>query len=207
MSLAVTRWWLVRHAPVAGPPGIIHGQADVDCEIDPAAMRPLAAALPAEAVWLVTPLRRARRTAEALMALGTGRGPVPEVEPGLVEQHFGAWQGLGHDALAGDAGAAEFWRDPAAARPPGGESFLDLAARVAEALARRSRRHAGRDVVAVCHAGPVRAALAHALGMPPERALSFEVAPLSLTRIDRLDAADGPPAWRIGCVNLLGNGT
>lgn len=202
MTLAVTRWWLVRHAPVAGPAGTIHGQDDVACEVDAAALRPLAEALPAGAVWLATPLRRSRRTAEALLALGGGRGLVPEIDSGLAEQHFGAWQGLRHDDLAGDAEAAAFWRDPAAARPPGGESFLDVAARVAETLARRSRRHAGRDVVAVCHAGTIRAALAHALGMPPERAFAFEVAPLSLTRVDRLDAADRPPAWRIGCVNL-----
>jgi alpha-ribazole phosphatase len=200
MTPAVTRWWLVRHAPAAGPAGIIHGQDDIACEVDAAALRQLAAILPAGAVWLATPLRRSRHTADMLLALG-GHDFAPEIEAGLVEQHFGAWQGLRHDDLADDAEAAAFWRDPAAARPPGGESFLDVAARVAEALARRSRRHAGRDIVAVCHAGTVRAALAHALGMPPERALAFEVAPLSLTRVDRLDPADGPPAWRVGCVN------
>jgi alpha-ribazole phosphatase len=40
----------------------------------------------------------------------------------------------------------------------------------------------------VIHSGTVRAALAIALGIAPESALSFRVDPLSLTRIDHVES-------------------
>ena len=46
----------------------------------------------------------------------------------------------------------------------------------------------------------IRAALAQALGVSPYRALAFDIAPLSLTRIDRMLNHDG---WRVGCVNVI----
>jgi alpha-ribazole phosphatase len=53
------------------------------------------------------------------------------------------------------------------------------------------------DIVLIVHSGTIRAALAIALDLPAERALSFVVDPLSLTRVDRLE-----DSWRIICVNL-----
>jgi broad specificity phosphatase PhoE len=52
------------------------------------------------------------------------------------------------------------------------------------------------DVIIVAHAGTIRAALALALELPPERALRFVIDPRSLTRLDRLDNA-----WRVVAVN------
>lgn len=52
------------------------------------------------------------------------------------------------------------------------------------------------EVVLVVHSGTVRAALAIALDVAPDRVLGFVIDPLSLTRIDRLDAG-----WRVGFVN------
>ena len=57
---------------------------------------------------------------------------------------------------------------------------------------------AGRDILAIVHAGTVRAALATALGITPAQALRFAVQPLSLTRIDA--TSEG---WRIEMVNAL----
>jgi len=54
------------------------------------------------------------------------------------------------------------------------------------------------DVIVVAHAGTIRAALALALELSPDRALSFVIDPLSLTRLDRLD--DG---WRVVTVNRI----
>jgi alpha-ribazole phosphatase len=50
--------------------------------------------------------------------------------------------------------------------------------------------------VLVVHSGTVRAALAIALEIGPEPALRFAIAPLSLTRIDRLTGG-----WRVVCVS------
>ena len=68
--------------------------------------------------------------------------------------------------------------------------------RVRGALEQITAAQAGRDILAVVHAGTVRAALAVALGITAEQALRFAVKPLSLTRLD--STASG---WRIETVN------
>jgi alpha-ribazole phosphatase len=181
------RLWLVRHAPVAGPRGVIH-DSDAAADIsDAAAFTALRATLPAEAAPFASPSRRTLETAAAL-------GLSPKPEPKFREQNFGDWTGRRHDDLARELGAAyrDFWRAPANSRPPGGESFADQIARVREGLATLPPG----DVVLVVHSGTVRAALAIALEVAPEPALRFAIDPLSLTRIDRLTNG-----WRVVCVN------
>ena len=90
---------------------------------------------------------------------------------------------------------------PASERPPGGESFEDVIARVAAAMERITAEHAGRDIVAVVHGGTIRAALSVALGIDPERALGFAVDTCSVTRMDYLEGATEGAAWRIVAVN------
>ena len=181
------RLWLIRHAPVAGPAGVIHGlDAPADTG-DAAALAALRAKLPEHAACVASPSVRTLATAAAL-------GLRPTAEPAFVEQDFGEWTGRRHDDLARDCGAVyrEFWNAPATGRPPGGESFAEQIARVREGFAKLP---AG-DVIGVVHSGTVRAALAIALDLAPEAALRFAVDPLSLTRIDRI--AGG---WRVVAVN------
>jgi alpha-ribazole phosphatase len=185
--MSEARLWLVRHAVVAGPRGVIHApEAPADTS-DAAAFARLRALLPAGAAVFASPARRTLETARAL-------GLVAREEPAFREQHFGAWTGRRHVELEAELGDDyhTFWQAPAHNRPPGGESFCDQIARVAAALAGLP---AG-DVVLVVHSGTVRAALSIALDLAPEAALRFVVDPLSLTRIDRL--AGG---WRVACVN------
>ena len=198
-----TRWWWIRHAPVTTHGGRIYGQNDLpaDCA-DVALFRALAPQLPKEALWLVTPLRRTRQTAEALFAAGAPPPAEMREEPAFLEQHFGSWQGLTYDELATlrDGAAHRFWHAPALERPPGGESFADVVRRVAEAVQRISPEAAGRDLVVVAHGGSIRAALAYALGIEAEKALGFAVDNCSLTRLDHFAGDD---AWRVGAVNLM----
>ena len=87
----VTRWWLVRHAPVINPEGRIHGQLDLEADCgDAPAFEALARLLPAGAVRMVTTLSRTWRTAEAIWGAATDM----TVEARLLEQDFGAWQGM-----------------------------------------------------------------------------------------------------------------
>ena len=191
----VTRWWWLRHAPVIGMTGEIVGQADPDADCDDGSIRALAERLPADAVVVASPLRRSRQTAAAL------RGEPTVIEPDLMEQHFGAWQGRRWGDLADDPVARRFWRTPATTAPPDGESFAQVVARTTRAIDCLTAAHAGADILAVGHAGTIRAALAHALGLTAGNALGFVIDPLSLTRIDRID--DGVAGnWRIGGVNL-----
>lgn len=196
---SVTRWWLIRHAPAINPGGLIYGQGeiDVDCS-DRTALNTLAGILPPDPVRMVTPLTRTRTTAEALWGTGDCL-----IEPALLEQSFGDWQGLSHDALSalGDDRVTAFWQSPATTRPPGGESFADVVARLASALDRRSVEFRGRDIAAVCHGGSIRAALAVALGLSPAQALAFQIDPLSLTRIDHIPVPNEPAVWRVVTVN------
>lgn len=181
------RLWLIRHAPVAGPKGVIHGFDAAADTSDDVAFATLRAKLPVEAAQFASPSLRTLETAVAL-------GLRPTVEPNFREQNFGDWTGRRHDDLARELGAAyrEFWRAPANSRPPGGENFADQIVRVRDGLAMLPLG----DVVLVVHSGTVRAALAIALEIGPEPALRFAIDPLSLTRIDRLTGG-----WRVVCVN------
>ncbi len=188
-----TRWWWLRHAPIAGPEGRIRGQDDVPCRaLDGAEQAALAFSLPTGAVWMASPLARARNTAQAIS------GRQPRIEEDLAEQDFGRWQGMTWDEVRekdGDAWRA-FWEDPAANPAPGGESFAEAARRVTGAVKRLTQEHAGRDIIAVAHAGTIRAAIAQARGLGHGAALLLAVDPLSLTRIDH-----GGGGWRVILVN------
>jgi alpha-ribazole phosphatase len=182
-----TNLWLIRHAPVDGPRGVIHGPdapADVS---DTSAFAALKARLPENAAAFCSP---ARRTFETALALGLD----PIRESAFREQDFGSWTGRRHDDLVAELGDAyhDFWRSPASNRLPGGESFVDQIARAAAGL----KALPAGDVVLVVHSGTVRAALAIALGLAPDSALRFVIDPLSVTRIDRLDNG-----WRVVAVN------
>jgi len=181
-----TRWWLVRHAPVINPSGAIYGQRDIDCDVsDDRVFGAVAANLPRDALWLQSPLTRTRKTAAALKAAGA-EGPDPIDEPRLIEQSFGDWQGGDREAIRARHPEAyrRFWLAPADERAPNGESFVDVVDRVRAALLDWSAQAPDRDIVAVMHGGSIRAALAHALALPPERALSFHAETVSVTRID-----------------------
>jgi alpha-ribazole phosphatase len=186
MSVA-TQLWLIRHAPVDGPRGVIHA-ADAPADLsDISAFAALKLRLPASAHAICSPMRRTRETAAMLRLDAVD-------EPDFAEQDFGAWTGRRHDDLAAELGAAyrEFWKSPARSRPPGGESFVDQIERARAGLARLP---AG-DAVLVVHSGTIRAVLAIVLELSPDSALRFTIDPLSLTRIDRLESG-----WRVVGVN------
>ncbi len=121
-----------------------------------------AAGVSSSAVVVSSPLARCRLTAGAI-AQRLGRVPVT-VDEALVECDFGAWEGRGFDEVR------ERWPDELAAwlgsttvAPPGGESFADVAARVAPAVRRLVEANTGRVVVLVSHVTPIKLILRDAL--------------------------------------------
>ena len=206
-STVVTRWWWIRHAPVVNHGGRLYGQTDLSADTsERARFEALARVLPSGAAWLASALRRTHETAAAIVDATADPGhetPRWAVEPDLGEQDFGAWQGLTWDELAAHRGglAHKYWVAPADFVPPGGESFAQLVERVTPVIDRRTARHEGGDIVAVAHGGSIRAALALALGLAPERALAFSIDNLSITRIDRVDGPAAGGAWRVVAVN------
>jgi broad specificity phosphatase PhoE len=209
-----TRWWWIRHAPVINPHGRIYGQRDVPADTsNAAAFAALAERMPADAIWLATPLSRTQATAAAIHAAMNGAAPQPRIEPAFLEQSFGDWQGLAYEEIgafgrvrSGTKGIGveghRFWLAPAHEKPPGGESFVDVMRRVAEGIERLTAEYAGHDIVVVAHGGPIRAALAHALALEPEAALAFTIDTLSLSRLDHIDGPGKGNPWRIGPINL-----
>ena len=200
-----TSFWLIRHALVAeNARAVLYGVMDVPlCEptlLEQAPMyRSLAARLPRPADWLVTPLSRTRRTAETIFAHGYPHAELG-VEPGLIEQSLGEWQGLPHAELPPKLlqPAHAFWPLAGDEKPPGGESMAEVITRVGAAMERLADAHAGRDVVIVSHGGAIRGAIAHALRIGPDSSLHMSVQNLSLTRLQR--TSDG---WRVQCVNEM----
>jgi broad specificity phosphatase PhoE len=202
MTTTVTRWWWIRHAPVPNPEGQCYGQFDRDCDVsDSESFQGLSAMLPSGAVLVTSDLLRTKKTAAAIAEAGLNL-PDPIEEASLREQSFGEWQGMRHqDIWAARGSRHPYWLAPAYERPPGGESFADLLARFAPTFHRLTREHAGRDIVSVGHGGTVRAALAVALGLHAETALTFTIENLSLTRIDHIAGENGASHWRVVTVN------
>ena len=203
MTVLTTRWWWVRHAPVTCDGGRIYGQSDLDCDCGEASVfEGLARALPRDAVWVVSSLRRTHQTAEAILAARGDERPALVPVDAFKEQHFGAWQGTDRAGFYASRAVmpGSYWLAHADERPPDGESFVELVERVRPAVERLTEEHRGRDVIAVAHGGTIRAALGVALGVPPQQALAFAVANCSLTRLDHLDTAHGR-GWRVVTVN------
>jgi glucosyl-3-phosphoglycerate phosphatase len=117
----------------------------------------------AGARWLASPLRRARQTA----ALLTDRPVV--VEPRLIEMDWGDWEGWRGADLRARAPAELAAREALGLdfRPPGGESPREVGTRVQALVAELAADPT--PVVAVCHKGVIRAALALATGWDMRR--------------------------------------
>lgn len=116
----------------------------------------------------------------------------------LREVHLGEWEGLPfaevrrRDPIA----YAERGRDPAAHRPPGGESFQDLRERVVPTFTRIVAETRG-DIALVGHAGVLRVLLCHLLGLPLAHLFRIGQDPGGLSVV--LARADG---YRVQSVNI-----
>lgn len=145
----------------------------------------LAAALrsmPLDALW-VSPQRRARLTAEPVLALN---GHQPVIEPDLREIDFGEWTGLAWEEVRERFGVSPYaWLEQVAAGGmPGGEPRDALEQRVAGVLERVRTAHPPGMVALVCHGGIIRMALARLLGIPLPLTAAFEVDYGSVTMVD-----------------------
>ncbi len=210
MSETTTRFWMVRHAPVpAEARELIYGHDDLPAVLENSSvpLAALAVLLPRPAVMVTSHLRRSQETARAIASAGYP-AERPRTEADLAEQHFGDWQGLPQHEMPQHRTRPKppFWQVAPEERPPGGESFVDVIARVSGAMDRLVADHTGEDVVCVVHSGSIRAALGMALGLEPERALAFRTETLSLTRIDHVDRAGETPTWRVTGVNIQPHG-
>jgi ribonuclease H / adenosylcobalamin/alpha-ribazole phosphatase len=143
-------------------------------------------------VIVSSPLRRARRTAEAA-AEATGAPVI--VDDDLVETDFGKWEGLSFaEAGAQDPDELRAWLAGADAAPPGGESFATAGRRVLGALDRLLDAYPERTLLIVSHVTPIKTMLCRALLAPPAALFRIHLDVASLCEVDWF--ADGPALVR-----------
>lgn len=123
-----------------------------------------------------SPLLRARQTADAF-------GMPYTVDERWIELSYGELEGRpAADAMSAEAW--EHWRNDPTYAPPGGESLVELDARVRGALADLSDQAGRRTVVVVSHVSPIKAAVAWVLGAPVDIAWRSQLSQASICRID-----------------------
>lgn len=103
-------------------------------------------------------------------------GLEPELSRAWREVSFGQWENrLWEDIERTDSIAFQAWmKDFVRVTPPDGESFQSLHYRIGLQMDLLLQRPEERFVV-ITHAGPIRAALCYAIGLPLQRAFSVDV--------------------------------
>lgn len=127
---------------------------------------------PQDFAYVSSPLKRARETMEVLRAT-LGLKPLGyEIDDRLVEIAYGEWEGLTLPEIEKKSAGilAQRERDKWDFAPPGGESYHQLADRIASWYACLAR-----DTVVAAHGGGVRALMALLKILPEEQATHAQV--------------------------------
>jgi broad specificity phosphatase PhoE len=139
-----------------------------------------------------SPQQRALETA-ALIAAPLGL--VVDIVPELDEVDFGQWAGCSFEQLNRDRRWAAWNSERGTARPPGGETMLELQKRILGHLDRLEAERPKEKLVLVSHAEVIRAALLHFLGIALDSFARVEIAPASISTL----LLNGSGAQVIGC--------
>jgi probable phosphoglycerate mutase len=199
---------LVRHARTPTTGAVLPGRApglhlsdDGGKEAEAVAAR--LATLKGVAAVYSSPLERARETA---LPVARACARAVRIERGLIECDFGEWTGARLSRLQQRPEWHVVQRYPSGFRFPGGESFPEMQTRIVSAIARLVQAHPGATVVAVSHADPIKAAVAHALGIHLDLFQRIAIATASITAIAY--RREGPTVLTVnsvaGDVGMLG---
>ncbi|MEU5371403.1 bifunctional RNase H/acid phosphatase [Streptomyces sp. NPDC005951] len=141
-----------------------------------------------------SPLRRCRETAAAIAAR---LGLDVRIDESLRETDFGAWEGLTFGEVRERYGddLTAWLASPDTAPTGGGESFTQVAERVAAGRDRLVARYAGRTVLLVTHVTPIKTFVRLALGAPPEALFRMELSAASISTVAYY--ADGNASVRL----------
>jgi broad specificity phosphatase PhoE len=176
---------LIRHGEsVANAQGLLIGRTDVELTPKGTAQASSVSLLLRDPILTLrsSPLSRARDSAALL-----GQDVPVEVDDRWVEVDYGEYDCQPLSDIPADIWR-EWQRDPFF-RPAGGESLVEVDARVAAACDELfstdglGARAAGGDVVVVSHVTPIKAAVAWALGMTAELSWRLHLQTASVTRI------------------------
>ena len=118
------------------------------------------------------PEQRAQQTAKALSLEASVAAELADVD-------YSAWRGKEvHEIHASDPDGLAAWLTDVETAPHGGESFVQLIARVGRWMADQT---AAGHTVAVTHPSVIRAAILCTLQAPPQSFWRIEIAPLAVT--------------------------
>ena len=183
---------LVRHGHTPTTGRVLPGRApglhlSDDGQRQAKAVADTIAGLPKVDAIYSSPLERTRETAQFI---ADARNLSVKTDKGLLECDIGDWTG---DELKVARRRPE-WKAvqgyPSGFRFPGGESFPELQQRMIVAVERLVQAHAGGVVVAVSHADPIRAFVAHTLGVHIDLFQRIVISPCSVTTVSW---GTGPP--------------
>ena len=193
---------LVRHGQTPTTGAVLPGRAkglqlsDDGREQAEAAAQRIAPFKEKIAAVYASPLERTKQTA-APIAKAVGKRV--RADRGLLEADFGEWTGAELKALRKKPEWRQVQWYPSGFRFPGGESFAEMQTRAVTAVQRLVAAHPGHAVVAVSHADPIKAIVAHAMGAHLDLFQRIVVSPCSVTAI--LYSTSGPVVL---CVNSTG---
>jgi broad specificity phosphatase PhoE len=126
-----------------------------------------------------SPLERTRDTAAAIAA---ARGASPVLIDALIEIDMGEWTGAAFADL--DGAEWDAWNSArGSAHIPGGETMAEAQARIVGWLQTTAVAEEGATIVVVTHSDMIKAAVAHALGLPLDHLLRFDIGPASVSRM------------------------
>ena len=138
-------------------------------------------------------LLRASATADAIQA---NRSRLPH-DPDLREIHFGAWELRSFADVEAETPELirAYWEHPGNVRPPNGESWHEVQARVDRAIDKLVGT--APDIIVVCHFGAILTQVQRALRIPAYDAFANRIDNLSVTEI----GYDGN--WYVGAINHI----
>ncbi|MEX0277655.1 MAG: histidine phosphatase family protein [Ruegeria sp.] len=189
----MTRLHLVRHGPTHAKTMI--GWSDLPADLsDRAAIERLNAHLPQDGIVVSSDLSRAAQTASAIQ---DARRRLPHYRD-LREINFGNWEMRPFSEIEAEDPqlAFAYWDNPGDVRPPNGESWNDVRARVDHALDNLIQQFNGHELIIVAHFGVILTQVQRALGVDAQQAFSHRIDNLSVTEITR--HSDG---WSVGRIN------
>ena len=127
-----------------------------------------------------SPLERARETAAPI---SEKLDLTPEICEAITEIDIGEWAGKDFVALQQDPHWASWNNARSVTRPPGGETMLEVQARVIEHLERVRGSHPDQGVVLVSHGDVIKACLLYCLCMPIDGYRLFDISPASISTL------------------------